>query len=109
MLPVASLLPAGSTYAGYQVSEEAGRRADEFIAPSPDTFADESYPLTRYFRMYVDHDPRTPMAPAMREFLLFMVSAEAQAMMAEEGYLPLTAEVAAQEAAAIRARTTPRQ
>jgi phosphate transport system substrate-binding protein len=105
VLPVASLLPAGSTYAGYQISPEAGRRARQYIAPTPATFADESYPLTRYFRMYADHNPAEPMAPALREFLLFMVSAEAQSMMAEAGYLPLTPAIAAAELETIRRRS----
>jgi phosphate transport system substrate-binding protein len=97
VLPVASLLPAGSTYAGYQVSREAGRRARDFIAPTPENIAAEIYPLTRYFRIYVDHDRRRPMDPAMRAFLLHALSDASQARMADAGYMPLPQAALAEE------------
>lgn len=102
VLPIASGIEDGAGYVGYEKTPEAERRAAEFIPPTPVELAAETYPLTRYFRLYVDHDPARPMPPALRQFLRYAMSAEAQAMMAEAGYLPLPAEVARAQLEAFR-------
>jgi hypothetical protein len=79
VLPIASGLGMGATYTGYRKTPEAEKRAGEYLMPTTENFASELYPLTRYFRIYVDQDPKKPMDPVAREFLRYGMSKEAQA------------------------------
>jgi phosphate transport system substrate-binding protein len=102
VLPVKSGVDAGATLAGYAKNDEARRRANEFVPPTAAFFESEVYPLTRYFRMYVDQKPGQAMDPAMREFLKFGLSREGQAMMEAAGYLPVPPRVAAEQVAKLK-------
>ncbi|UQV18953.1 substrate-binding domain-containing protein [Brevundimonas albigilva] len=102
ILPIASGIADGAGYVGYEKTAEAERRASEFIAPTPQELAAETYPLTRYFRLYIDQDPNEPMPEALKEFLRYAMSDEAQAMMTEAGYVPLPADVVAEQLASLR-------
>jgi phosphate transport system substrate-binding protein len=63
--------------------------------------ADRRYPLTRTIYFGVNQPVGHPLRPAVREFLLFVLSREGQEPFAEgvEKYLPLTADFAAAERA----------
>lgn len=61
-----------------------------FVAASPSTLIDQSYPLVRIIPAYVDIPPGETAAPAVREFLRYALSREGQqALIEETGYLPL--------------------
>ncbi len=59
------------------------------------------YPLARYLLVYVNHEPKSELDPLRREFVRFVYSAEGQALVIEDGYLPLPAVVAQRSAATV--------
>jgi phosphate transport system substrate-binding protein len=63
--------------------------------PVEPTFAyTGEYPLARFLYMSVNHKPGSELDPLRREFIRFMLSADGQADVKEDGYLPVTAAVA---------------
>ena len=69
-----------------------------------DEVARRVYPFTRTIYLGVNQREGTPLRPAVREFLRFVLSRDGQAAFTEgtEKYLPLTAEAAAAERAKVR-------
>ncbi|MCC7170392.1 MAG: phosphate ABC transporter substrate-binding protein [Planctomycetes bacterium] len=55
------------------------------------------YPLARNLLVYVNRAPGRPLDPVIKEFLTFVLSKEGQEIVAKDGYLPLPAELAAEE------------
>ncbi|MBW4050914.1 MAG: hypothetical protein HIU85_05525 [Proteobacteria bacterium] len=65
-------------------------RAGPYVSATPRTLITERYPLTRIIPAYIDRAPGQPVAPAIREFLRFILSRQGQrALIEESGYLPL--------------------
>ncbi len=92
VLPLAADLGRG--YVGEETTTRAAGEGTDFIAPTPENLAAETYPLTRYFRLYIDQNPAEPMPPVLQEFLSFILSPAAQEGMRRSGYLPLPRAVA---------------
>ncbi len=59
------------------------------------------YPLGRMLWVYVVKDPSKKMDPVVKEFLKFVCSKEGQQIVVKDGYLPLTAELAAKQVSAL--------
>lgn len=57
------------------------------------------YPLGRLLYVYVAKEPNKPLPTLVKEFLNFVLSKEGQEIVVKDGYLPLTAEVAAKQMA----------
>ena len=57
------------------------------------------YPLSRYLYMYVNKKPGEPISPIEREFIRLVLSEEGQEIVAKDGYIPVSPEVAARELA----------
>jgi phosphate transport system substrate-binding protein len=56
------------------------------------------YPLTRFVYIYIDRPPNTPLSPAIREFLLYVLSLDGQRDVEHEGiFMPLPPGIAAQQ------------
>jgi phosphate transport system substrate-binding protein len=55
------------------------------------------YPLGRLLYLYVAKEPNKPLPPLVKEFLTFVLSKEGQEVVVKDGYLPLTAAVAAKQ------------
>jgi phosphate transport system substrate-binding protein len=56
------------------------------------------YPLTRFVYIYIDRPPNTPLSPAIREFLLYVLSLEGQHQVEQEGiFMPLPPRIAEQQ------------
>lgn len=68
------------------LAEAAGRT---FVVPSSETVADQTYPLRRVLYLYLDKPPKTPVPPAVQEFLTFILSQEGQAAVMKAGFFPL--------------------
>jgi phosphate transport system substrate-binding protein len=61
---------------------------------TPETLMAQTYPLTRIISAFVDRPPHTPISPATREFLRYILSREGQVAVASaSGYLPLGPEI----------------
>lgn len=74
----------------------APRGGGTAVAPSDDSFRDRSYPLVRNLYIYFDRAPGAPVRPELKRFLRYVLSEDAQRMIASGGYYPL-AEDARQE------------
>ena len=53
------------------------------------------YPLWRFLYLYVNKAPGKPLDPLVREFLKLVLSRQGQEVVVKDGYLPLTADLAA--------------
>jgi len=60
------------------------------------------YPLSRFLYIYVGKEPNKPLPPVTAEFLKFVLSKAGQEIVVKDGYMPLTAEVAAKELAKLQ-------
>ena len=69
------------------------------IEPTLDAVASRSYPLSRVVYFYVDRRRGKGMAPIMTEFMRVVLSFEGQSAALQNGYLPLSAKIVAQERA----------
>ena len=67
------------------------------VVPTATSAADGSYPLSRFFYVYVHKRPGTPLPAVEREFLKFILSAQGQDIVARDGYVPVSASMAATE------------
>lgn len=70
--------------------------AGPFISVSDATLIDQTYPLTRTLPAVIDRPPDGRVIPAVREFLIYILSREGQEAVNRDGrYLPLSPDVAA--------------
>ncbi len=61
-----------------------------------------NYPLSRFLFVYINREPGKPADPLVREFAKFVFSKEGQEVVIKDGYYPLTAKIAQEEAAKIQ-------
>lgn len=67
------------------------------VMPTQQTILNREYPLSRYLYIYINKDPRQPLPPLQREFIRFIYSQQGQAIVAKEGYMPISAALAKRE------------
>lgn len=65
------------------------------VAPVAVNAYSGDYPLARFLYLSVNHRPGSELDPLRREFLRYVLSREGQADVKKDGYLPVTAAVAA--------------
>jgi phosphate transport system substrate-binding protein len=75
------------------------------VAPSSDTVADESYPLSRTLYLYLNQSPKSEFPPVMAEFLKFLNSREGQELVTQARFYPLPAAQAGQNLAILNGAT----
>jgi len=96
-----SLNGIGYSGIGYRTSGvkalRVGRHGSNPVAASTATAADGSYPLSRFFYIYVNKPPNQPLLPLEREFIRFALSSQGQAIVAKDGYIPVSAQIAYRE------------
>lgn len=85
---------------GYKTSDVkaislAKKAGEEAFAPSYDNVMQGKYPLGRFLYIYVAKQPGKALDPLVKEFLKYALSKEGQEVVVKDGYLPLTAELAA--------------
>ena len=69
-----------------------------FVAATKDMLINRQYPLVRIIPAEIDRVPGQPVAPAVREFLLYLLSREGQEEIVRNGkYLPMQPQAAARE------------
>ena len=65
-----------------------------FVAPSRETLASRTYPLTRSVYIYLDQEPGRPVSPKVKDFMKYVLSEEGQELVGKNGvYFPLPASV----------------
>jgi len=67
--------------------------------PTLDNVASGAYPLGRFLYIYINKAPGQPLPPVVHEFMRYVLSREGQEAVIRDGYLPLPAEVVAEELA----------
>jgi phosphate transport system substrate-binding protein len=92
---------------GYQTSgvralPVAAKLGAPAFEPNYENALSRKYPLSRALYVYVVRDPRKPMDSLTREFMRFVFSRQGQEIVIKDGYLPLTAEMVAQELAKLK-------
>lgn len=73
----------------------------EVIAPTPENAYNGAYPLSRYLYLSVNYDERSGLDPLRREFLKYVFSKQGQQQVVKDGYLPVSAELAAEALASV--------
>jgi phosphate transport system substrate-binding protein len=74
-----------------------------YFAPNARNCRTHDYPLCRLVFMYVNRPPGQPLSPAVREFLLFVLSREGQQLLADHSrMLPLTQPILAAQRRKLR-------
>jgi phosphate transport system substrate-binding protein len=69
-----------------------------FVAANNASLINETYPLVRIIPAFVDRAPGKPVAPAVAEFLRYILSRQGQrALVEESAYLPLSRKVIERE------------
>ena len=78
--------------------ELARSAAGPYYAATKETLINQQYPLGRIIPAEIDRKPGQPVAPAVREFLLYRLSREGQEDIVRNGkYLPMQPEAARRE------------
>jgi phosphate transport system substrate-binding protein len=72
----------------------AREQGDPPVEPLPQNAYSGEYPLSRYLWLVVNYPPRGKLDPLPREFVKYVLSRQGQEKVIEDGYLPLTAELA---------------
>ena len=75
------------------------KKGGEAYTPNYENVLSGKYPLGRLLYVNVVKEPNKPLPKLVKEFLKFVLSKEGQEIVVKDGYLPLTAEVAAQQLA----------
>ena len=75
------------------------KKGGEAYEPTYASVLSGDYPLGRLLYVYVAKEPNKPLPKLVKEFLKFVLSKEGQEIVVKDGYLPLTAEVAAKQMA----------
>lgn len=76
---------------GTRIVPIAAKDGNPFVMPTLQSVRDRIYPLTLETYAYVDAAPDKPVAPAVREFLKFVLSRDGQSIIQQDGkWLPLT-------------------
>jgi phosphate transport system substrate-binding protein len=70
---------------------------DEPVEASTKTALSGAYPFARYFYIYVNKRPGSPLPRLPREFLKLVLSREGQDLVRRDGYIPLSAQLVTEE------------
>ncbi len=89
----------GYKTSGVKVLSLAEKEKAECFDGSYNNVVEGKYPLSRYLNLYVVKDPNKPMDPLVKEFIKYILSYEGQEIVVKDGYLPLPANVVAEELA----------
>lgn len=87
---------SGVSYAttGVRVLPVARGAGQAFVEASPENAYAGRYPLTRFLYLYLNKPPQRPLPPLEREFVRFILSEAGQAIVQNDGFIPLSAEMA---------------
>ncbi len=96
-----SINTIGYSGVGYRVSGvkllPLAKQGDHYIEPTHENILSGLYPLSRYLFVYVNKHPVHDLTPIQREFIRFIFSKQGQDLVAKDGYLSISPEIAKQE------------
>ena len=73
----------------------AKKEGGEFVEDTEENTLNGKYPLSRFLYVYINKAPNKPLAPLEAEFVKLVLSKQGQEVVVKDGYIPLTAKVAA--------------
>lgn len=79
----------------------AKRGSSVYAEPIPENVYNQSFPLWRYLYIYINKAPNRPADPIVAEFIKFIQTKEGQEVNIKDGFLPLPAATAREEAAKV--------
>ena len=79
----------------------AAKAGSPFVEATPARAISGEYPLTRFLYVYLNKDPAKPLTPLTRAFLHLVLSQRGQELVANDGFIPLTAAMVRRELAKI--------
>ncbi|PQO27211.1 PstS family phosphate ABC transporter substrate-binding protein [Blastopirellula marina] len=74
-------------------------KGEDYVEPTAENADD--YPMSRFLYIYVNYRPGSELDPLRREFLKYIFSQQGQKAVVKDGYLPITAELAAEQLNAV--------
>ncbi|MDF5637601.1 substrate-binding domain-containing protein, partial [Vibrio parahaemolyticus] len=91
----------GYSGVGYRVAGvrlvPVAKMGNDYVTPTREHIVSGKYPLSRYLYVYVNKHPDYPLTPIEAEFIRFIFSAQGQALVEKDGYVPITADFAEEE------------
>lgn len=96
-----SINTIGYSGMGYMVSGvrlvPIAKEGTKYIEPTKANIVAGKYPLSRYLYIYLNKRPNQPLSPLEREFVRFIYSKQGQQLVAKDGYISVSPEVAEKE------------
>jgi phosphate transport system substrate-binding protein len=77
----------------------ADRSGTPYIEATRENAISGAYPLTRYLYVYVNKDPSRPLPPLEQEFMRMVLSGKGQAIVENDGFIPLAPGMIGEELA----------
>lgn len=74
-------------------------KGEDYVEPTAENADD--YPMSRFLYIYVNSRPGSELDPLRKEFLKYIFSQQGQKAVVKDGYLPITAELAAEQLNAV--------
>src|SRR5690606_4469861 len=87
----------GYRTSGVKALRLAAREGGECVEATPANALSGRFPLARFLYVYVNKHPNRPLPPLEREFVRMVMSRTGQEAVVKDGYIPLPAQVAAQQ------------
>ena len=78
------------------------RRARPSCTADPELVLAGKYPLARFLYLYINQAPNRPLDPLVREFVRYVLRREGQEVVVKDGYLPVSAKIAAAEVTKVK-------
>ncbi|MEJ2200914.1 MAG: hypothetical protein P8X63_07860 [Desulfuromonadaceae bacterium] len=92
----------GYKTSGVKALALAKNDAAEAFEPNYENVLGGKHPLGRMLYLYVAKQPNQPLPKMIEEFINYVLSKEGQEIVVKDGYLPLSAQVAAKQQALIK-------
>jgi phosphate transport system substrate-binding protein len=89
----------GYATSGVKTLALAEQEGGEYFGTDAETVLAGDYPLARYLYVYVNKAPNQQLDPLTLEFFRYVLSQEGQQIVVKDGYLPLSADLVAEELA----------
>lgn len=87
----------GYRTSGVKALKIAKKAGSPYGSVDPADVLSGKYPLARYLYVYVNKTPGKPLDPLTAQFLAYVLSKDGQQIVVKDGYLPLSAAVAAKQ------------
>jgi phosphate transport system substrate-binding protein len=100
------LYAIGYSGIGYKTSGvkalKLAKKPGEFFGTDSETVLSGKYPLSRFLYIYINEAPNKPLSPLVREFVKYVLSQEGQQVVVKDGFLPVSAKTAQEQAAKLK-------